>query len=328
MKMLKTLLATAIAAASFSALAAEYEVSFGMNAGTTSNEYKATEFFAKDVAEKSKGQIEVKLFPNAQLGDDRSMMEQVGSGALDLTFAESARFQIYYPAAEVFALPYVIKDYDVAQKALFETNFGKNLLKKIHDEKGMTVLAQAYNGTRQTTSNRPINSIDDMKGLKLRVPNAATNLAFAKYAGASPTPMAFSEVYLALQTNSVDGQENPLATVQAQKFYEVQKNLAITNHILNDQLYLISNETLEGLPEDLQAVVKDSAKSAAEYHTKLFKDSEAELIGFFEGKGVKITHPDLEPFKKAMQPYYDEFINKTGEEGKQAITEIQALSSN
>lgn len=117
---------------------------------------------------------------------------------------------------------------------------------------GVTLLSQAYNGTRQTTSNRAINSIADMKGLKLRVPNAATNLAYAKYVGASPTPMAFSEVYLALQTNAVDGQENPLAAVQAQKFYEVQKFLAMTNHILNDQLYLVSNETYKELPEDLQ----------------------------------------------------------------------------
>ena len=191
---------------------------------------------------------------------------------------------------------------------------------------GVTLLSQAYNGTRQTTSNRAINSIADMKGLKLRVPNAATNLAYAKYVGASPTPMAFSEVYLALQTNAVDGQENPLAAVQAQKFYEVQKFLAMTNHILNDQLYLVSNETYKELPEDLQKVVKDAAENAAKYHTKLFVDGEKDLVSFFEKQGVKITHPDLVPFKASMKPYYAEFVKQTGQKGEAALKQIEAIN--
>lgn len=318
-------LATICALATTSALAADYNLKMGMVAGNTSNEYKAAEQFAKEVNEKSDGQIEITLYPNAQLGDDRSMIEQVSEGALDFTFAESARFQIYYPSAEVFALPYMITSFDVAQKALNDTEFGKNLKQKIHDEKGIDILAQAYNGTRQTTSNRPINSIEDMKGLKLRVPNAATNLAFAEYVGAAPTPMAFSEVYLALQTNSVDGQENPLSTIQAQKFHEVQKNLALTNHILNDVLYIASDYTMEELPENLREVVKTAAKNAASYQTELFEEGEASLVSFFEEQGVNVTRPDIEPFKKAMQPYYDQFIEKTGEEGRAAVEEIQAL---
>ena len=209
-------------------------------------------------------------------------------------------------------------------KATFDTTFGKNLINKIHDDLGITILSQAYNGTRQTTSNKAINSIEDMKGLKLRVPNAASNLNFAKYSGAAPTPMAFSEVYLALQTNSVDGQENPLSAVRAQKFYEVQPYLAMTNHILNDQLYVIGNETLESLPEDLQKVVKNAAEEAAEYHTKLFVDEEASLKDFFVKNGVKITEPNLNDFKAKMQPVYDEFIKKNGKLGQQAVDEITA----
>ncbi len=323
--MKKLLLGLAVAATMTGAFAADYNLTFGMVAGTTSNEYKAAEQFAAEVKDKSGGKIEISIQPNAVLGDDRSMMEQAAAGALDFTFAESARFQIYYPVAEVYALPYMIKDFDTAKKALFDTPSGQDLMKKIHDEKGMTILAQAYNGTRQTTSNKAINSIDDMKGLKLRVPNAKTNLAYAKNVGASPTPMAFSEVYLALQTNAVDGQENPLPTIQAQKFYEVQKYLAMTNHILNDALYLASNETLKKLPADLQEVVKTAAQNAAKMHTKLFQDGEAELVSFFEKEGVTVTKPDLAPFKAAMQPYYDEFVKKTGEAGKKAIEEINGL---
>ncbi|MDD7544868.1 sialic acid TRAP transporter substrate-binding protein SiaP [Actinobacillus porcinus] len=318
-----TALAFAISGAAF---AADYDLKFGMVAGTSSNEYKAAEYFAKEVKDKSAGKIEISIYPAAQLGDDRVMLKQLKDGALDFTFSESARFQIFYPEAEIFALPYMIPNFDTAKKALFDTKFGQGLLAKIDKELNMKVIGIAYNGTRQTTSNRPINSIADMKGLKLRVPNAATNLAFAKYVGAAPTPMAFSEVYLALQTHSIDGQENPLPTIQAQKFYEVQKYLALTNHILNDQLYLISNETLNDLPEDLQKVVKDSAAKAAEYHTKLFMDDETKLIAFFKEKNVTVTQPDLKPFKAALQPYYDDYVKRTGDAGKKAMEEFSKFS--
>lgn len=327
MKFTKLFLATAVTLGMSSAVfAADYDLKFGMNAGTSSNEYKAAELFAKEVKEKSGGKIEVSLYPSAQLGDDRAMLKQLKDGALDFTFAESARFQLFYPEAAVFALPYVITDYAVAQKALHDTKFGQELIQKMDKDLGVTLLAQAYNGTRQTTANRAINSIEDMKGLKLRVPNAATNLAYAKYVGASPTPMAFSEVYLALQTNAVDGQENPLATVQAQKFYEVQKYLAMTNHILNDQLYLVSNETYQDLPEDLQKVVKEAAEDAAKYHTQLFVDGEKDLVSFFEKQGVTVTHPDLAPFKAAMKPYYAEFVKETSAKGEEALKEIEAIN--
>lgn len=186
----------------------------------------------------------------------------------------------------------------------------KRFKRKINNELGITILAQGYNGTRQTTSNKAINSINDMKGLKLRVPTAPANLNFAKYSGASPTPMAFSEVYLALQTHSVDGQENPLSAIRAQKFYEVQPYLAMTNHIINDQLYIVSNMTMEMLPADLQEVVKQAAEDAANYHTKLFVDEEASLKDFFKSNGVTITEPNTDEFKAAMQPVYDEYSKK------------------
>ena len=307
------------------ALAAEYELKMGMVAGTSSNEYKAAEYFAKQLKEKSNGQIEVSIFPNGQLGDDRSMIEQLSGGALDFTFAELGRFSIFFPEAEVYTLPYMMKDFNHMQKATWETEFGKNLIGKINDELGITILAQGYNGTRETTSNKAIKSIKDMKGLKLRVPTAPANLNYAKYSGASPTPMAFSEVYLALQTNSVDGQENPLSAIRAQKFYEVQPYLAMTNHIINDQLYIVSNSTMEILPEDLQQVVKAAAEDAANYHTKLFVDEEANLKDFFKSNGVTITEPNTDEFKTAMQPVYEEYTKKNGKVGEEGIKEINAV---
>lgn len=307
------------------ALAAEYDLKMGMVPGTAQNEYKAAEYFANQLKERSNGRIELTLYPNSQLGDDRSMLDQVSGGALDMMFTEISRFSIFYPEAEIYVLPYMMKDFNHIQRATWETEFGKNLIEKINNELGITILSQAYNGTRETTSNRPINSIKDMKGLKLRVPTAPANLNFAKYSGASPTPMAFSEVYLALQTNSVDGQENPLSAIKAQKFYEVQPYLAMTNHIINDQLYVISNSTMEMLPPELQEVVKEAAEAAAEYHTKLFVDEEAGLKDFFKSNGVTITEPNTDEFKAAMQPVYDEYIKKNGKLGEEGVKEINSV---
>lgn len=306
--------------------AKSYKLKMGMVPSTSSNEYKAAQFFSEKLNKESNGQIKLSLYADSQLGDDRSMIEQVAGGILDMTFAETARFQIFFPEAEVYSLPYMIKDYNHAKKALFDTEFGKNLIGKINNELNITILSQAYNGTRQTTSNKAINSIKDMKGMKLRVPNASSNMDYAEFSGAAPTPMAFTEVYLALQTNSVDGQENPLSAIKAQKFYEVQPYLALTNHILNDQLYIISNETLDNLPKDLQKVVKKCALEAAEYHTQLFVDEEEGLKEFFKERGVKITTPNLDEFTVAMQPVYEKYISKNKEVGKQAINEIKAVA--
>lgn len=309
-----------------SAFAAKYNLKMGMTAGTSQNEYKAAEVFAKELKERSKGEIELKLYPNAQLAkDDLASIQQLEDGVLDFTFSETGRMSTFFPEAEVYTLPYMIKDYDHIVRALNNTDFGKNLKKKMSDKKGITVLAQAYNGTRQTTSNRIINKMADMKGLKLRVPGAAANQAFAKYVGASPTTMAFSEVYLALQTNAIDAQENPLSTIKAQKFYEVQKYLTMTNHILNDQLYLVSNMTMEELPENLQKVVKEAAEVAAKYHTKLFMDEEASAKEFFKKNGVTITEPKLDEFKTAMQPFYSEYTKKNGKIGEDAIKAIDSV---
>lgn len=327
MKLNKLALATLCLGMSASVFAADYEFTFGMTAGTNQNEYKAAKFFADEVKAKSKGKIEIKLFPDAQLAkNDVESMKQLKDGAMDFTFSESSRFsELGYPIAQVYALPYLVADFETMKRALNETKVGKQLLANLKKD-NVLVLAQAYNGTRQTTSNRAINSLADMKGLKLRVPGAPSNVAYAKYTGAASTPMAFSEVYLALQTNAVDAQENPLSTINDKKFYEVQKYLAITNHILNDQLYLMSASAFDDLPADLQKVVQDAATAAAEFHTKLFKDGEASLVDFFKSKGVTVTMPDLKEFKAALKPYHDEFAKEKGDAAVKAIAEINALA--
>lgn len=307
------------------AFSKEYILKMGLVANSSSNEYKAAKYLADSVKEKSNGELIIELYPGAQLGDDRSMLEQMSAGVLDMGFAELGRFNIFFPEAEIYGLPYMFKDFDTMQKATFNTKFGKKLQDKIKNNLNIIILSQAYNGTRQTTSNREIKKMEDMKGMKLRVPKAQPNMDYAKNVGASPTPMAFSEVYLALQTNSVDGQENPLSAIKAQKFYEVQKYLAMTNHILNDQLYLISKISLEKLPKNLQNILIEESQNTAKYHTELFVNDEKNIIEFFKKQGVTVTYPDLREFRVSMSPVYDKYVKDNGKNGKEAMEEIKNI---
>lgn len=289
---------------------------FGMTSGVQSNEYKAVEFLNEKLKEKSNGALELNIFPDAQLGDDRAMIDQCMAGQLDMTFGETGRMGLWVKEAELFQLPYVFDDYEDLRTSLFETEEGKALVQKFADEKNILLIDTAYNGTRQTTSNFPIETIEDMKGMKLRVPNAQANLEFATNIGASPTPMAFSEVYLALQTNAVDGQENPLSAIKTSKFYEVQTNIAMTNHILNDQGYLVSKKTYDSLSPELQTVLTESIKEAVAYHTGIFEEDEANLVEFFKNEGVEITEPDMSAARAMMQPSYDRYLSESGEAGQ------------
>ncbi|AIF44378.1 sialic acid TRAP transporter substrate-binding protein SiaP [Virgibacillus sp. SK37] len=300
-----------------------YELKFGMVAGNQQVEYKAAEKLAEYVDKESDGQLSIKIYPSSQLGDDRAMLEQLQEGTLDVTLAEAGRFGIWEPRASLLALPYVVDDFEQLKAAINNTDYGKNLLKDLEEKHNWKVVASAYNGTRQTTSNRAIEKLEDMKGLKLRVPEAETLLDYAKYTGASATPMAFTEVYTALQTNAVDGQENPLTTIDAQKFYEVQDYLAMTNHVVNDNEYVVSTKTLEKLPEDLQGILIDGINMAADEHTKMVKKQEEELVSKFEDEGVTVTEPDLAPFKEAVSEAYPSYLKEIGDGAEDYLKQIQ-----
>ncbi len=299
------------------------ELKFGMVAGNQQNEYKAAEKLAEYVDKESDGQLTIKLYPNSQLGDDRAMLEQASEGSLDIALAETGRFGIWVPRASLMGLPYIVDNYEHITKVLNDTEYGKGLKEELATEHNWVLAGNAYNGTRQTTSNRAIESLADMEGLKLRVPEAQNLLDYANYTGASATPMAFTEVYLALQTNAVDGQENPLSTIDAQKFYEVQDYLAMTNHVVNDVNYVVSKVTMDKLPEDLKTVLEDGIEEATAYHTSLFEEQEASLIEKFKEEGVTVTEPDLEEFKKAVSEAYPSYLKEIGEGSDAYLKEIQ-----
>lgn len=294
----------------------------GFQANASSSEYKAAELLAQKANEYSNGTITIEIFPGGQLGDDRAMLDQVAAGALDMTFAETGRLGLWEPELEIFGYPFAFDDYDHLVRTLNETEYGKGIYSKL-EARGWKILADAYNGTRQTTSNKPIESIEDMKGMKLRVPNAEANLAFANYSGAAATPMPFADVYLALKTNAVDGQENPLSTIDAQKFYEVQPYCALTGHIINDNNYIISKIVFDKLSPAQQEAITKATVEAAQFHTETFQNDEATLLEKFEENGMTITTPDKAPFREACAPMYDEYIAEFGDAAVKAIEEAR-----
>ena len=165
-------------------------------------------------------------------------------------------------------------------------------------------------------------TFDDFAGLRLRVPNARTLLDFAEAMGAAPTPVAFAEVYLALQTNQVDGQENPLPTIDAMKFYEVQDYISLTGHVVVDQLVLMNEDKWQSLSEGDRQLVQDAILAGGEVNDQIVNDGEANLLAFFEEQGLTVVTPDVEPMRAAMQPVYDALDEQFGEG---MVAEIMAV---
>lgn len=293
------------------------ELTFGMQDAETHNVYQGVVAFKEKLEELSGGEMTVTIFPSSQLGDFKAMVAQVQAGELDMAMTGYPDMSYVIPELKLIGAPYVISDFDHLQKVIAGP-FGQDMDAKFA-EQGIEVLDVWYYGTRHTTANKPINSMDDMAGLRLRTPNVPFLIAYAENVGASPAPVAFAEVYLALQTNQVDAQENPLPTIEAMKFYEVQSSIALTGHFVASSAIQISSQLWDELSDEEKGWIQEAVLAGGEVSNQLMFDAEANLLSFFEEKGLTITHPDTAPFQAAMQPYYDEL---EAEFGKGTITDL------
>jgi TRAP-type transport system periplasmic protein len=302
MTFFKTLLAgTALLALTTAAEARE--LTFGMQDGETSTVYLGAQEFAKRLEEISGGALTVNLFPSGTLGDFKAMVAQAQGGELDMVLTGYPDMSYVIPELKLVGAPYVVKDFDHL-KRIIAGPWGQKM-DAAFEAQGVHLLDVWYYGTRQTTSNKPIESMADMKGLRMRTPNVPFLIAYAEAVGATPAPVAFAEVYLALQTNQVDAEENPLPTIAAQKFYEVQSAVAMTNHFIASAAVQVSKSTWDGLTEEEKGWMTDAIHAGGTLSDQATFKAEAELLSDFESRGLTITHPDLEPFRAAMQPYYD-----------------------
>lgn len=293
--------------------AADYTISAGIGLNDKSVQYQSLQFFKELVETNSKGRIEVELYHSSQLGDDREMMEALQMGLQEMTCPSTAPIAPFVNGFKVFDLPFLFPSNQSADYVL-DGPVGQQLLNQLADI-GIIGLAYWENGYRQLTNSvRAVRSPQDVKGLKVRTMENPIHLAAWRTLGANPTPMAFGELFSAMQQGVVDGQENPWGTIYLQNFFEVQNNTTDTGHVYSPFVLMISKKFWDKLPADLQTVIYDAAQKAKLHNRKFNRAMNAEYLEKLKGKmNVTILTPEQRvAFQQAVQPVYQQFADEIG----------------
>lgn len=266
--------------------------------------------FAELVDAKTKGAVQIKVFPNSTIGNDRDMAEGLQIGSVDFALIAGVLGN-FEPSIQIMELPYLFKDETHLRKVMYGP-IGDQLLDKLLKSSDIRGLAFWERGPRQLTTNKPVNSLSDIKGLKIRVPEIPPIIAAWKAMGANPTPMAWGEVYTGLQQNVIEAQENPVPFIHAGKIYEVQKYIALTNHKYEYVLIAMSNKSWLKLNPEQQKAVKEAAAEATKYENKLVSDKSDSLLKDLQAKGMKVTRPDTTEWAKLARTVHHQFAEKYG----------------
>lgn len=278
----------------------------------------AAEKFKELVEKNSKGALTVTIFPNAKLGDERTLLERMKMGIVDAGVITSGPIINFVPSFGVIDLPFLFRDPKHAY-AVLDGSIGQKLMADL-EAQGWKGLAFAERGFRNlTNSKRPVKTPEDVKGLKIRVMQNPVYVDSFKALGANAVPMAWTEVLTALQQGTVDGQENPLNVIMAFKLYETQKFLSITRHAYAPAPIIMSMNTWKKLTPAQQAIVKKAAQDAAEFERAWDNKMEAEWLKELKAKGMVVATPDLKAFRAAVKPVYDQYGPKYGKELIEAI---------
>ncbi|MCI0510883.1 tripartite ATP-independent transporter DctP family solute receptor [Chromohalobacter marismortui] len=322
--MFKRLLASAILgstviAAPF-ASAADYTLKFGHLANEDHIWNKAAERFQQIVEKKSDGRIDVQIFPNEQLGSEMNVINSIQLGTADMTITGES-LQNWAPKAAMMAVPYAFRDSEHMRKAV-EGEIGDEIEAQIKAQTGLVPIAWFERGPRELTSNRPIKEPSDLNGLRLRVPNVPLFVDTWQALGAKPTPMAFSEVFTALQQGTIDAQENPLSLIESASFDEVQDYVNMTDHVRSWIYVVIGKNKLESMPEDLQKIVLDAADKMQAYEEKLFAEDQKRLREALEEAGMEFVEVDQEAFAKQAKPAIEASLNEEQQKLYEAIQNL------
>ncbi|MEY8828666.1 sialic acid TRAP transporter substrate-binding protein SiaP [Sedimentitalea sp. XS_ASV28] len=272
----------------------------------------ALEKAAAQVLEKTDGRVDIKVFPSGQIGGAKEILTGMTLGTHQMAFDGAGILSQWTPSMGVFEAPFLAKDFAHVER-MFASEQGRKIVEELRADHDFRMLDIWYYGTRHLTNNLgPVNSVADMADMKVRVPEVALSLSFMKALGATPTPMAFSELYLGLQTGVVDGQENPLPTIDAAKFYEVQEHLALTGHLVQFVAPIVSEMAWNSLSEEDQAILIEAFSEVGDAYNQSIVDVEADLVATLKDKGMKVTEPDRAEMAAAMAPVYAEFEDVWG----------------
>ncbi len=276
---------------------------------------------AEEIKKRTDGRYTVEVFPASQLGKETDINQGLTLGTVDIIISGSSFAAREYPPIGVTYYPFIFRDADHLLKYVGSDTY--NALAKGYEEaSGHHIVATTYYGTRHTTSNRAIEKCADMQGLKMRVPDVPAYLAMPRACGANTAPIAFAEVYLALQNGTVEAQENPLTTIEAKKFFEVQKHIVLTGHIVDHLNTIVSKTRWASLSDEDKQIFTEVMREAAERATKIIVEREAELVEGFKEKGLTVSEVDLADFKAAVaeKVTFEEFgYNKADWEAITAI---------
>ena len=279
--------------------------------GTTVNEQNsfqiAAEKFAELVAERTNNAYNIEIYPNAALGDERTMLESMQMGTLDMGIITSGPFVNFVPEMGVLDMPFLFANDDEAYKIL-DGEIGKEILSKLEDVK-LKGLAYAERGFRNLTNSvHPVEKAEDVSGLKVRVMENEVYIATFEALGVNTVPMAWTEALTALQQGTIQGQENPVNVIHAFKLWESQDYVTMTRHAYAAALITMSLDKFASLPGDVQEIFVDAAQEAAEFERAWVAENEEKQMAELEANGMEIVRePDLESFKAAVQKVYDKY---------------------
>ncbi len=305
-----------------SARAAKLTLRFAHFAAEDHPAHIAAKQFASKVDSRTNGEIKINIFPNNVLGGPPEQAQQIKLGTIDMGLPTQGQLDKYAIAFAAVMLPFI---WDSPEHA-FRTLDGPAMawLAPLAEAQGFVLLRNWDYGFRNVTNNvRPINAPADIKGLKLRTPPELQIQASLEAVGAIVQAIAFPELYLALSQKVVDGEENPVAVIYFNKFYEVQKHLAITRHIYNNMIHTVSAAAWKKLNADQQKIFREESVSAGDLMRKMIADQETDQIKKIEAAGVQVTRPDLAPFRAMMGPAYKRIASYAGEDN---VKKFQAMA--
>lgn len=292
--------------------------------------HKGSIKFKELVESKSNGQIEVQVIPGGQLGSEKDLVESTKLGTIQITIPSAAVLSNFVPKAAVLTLPYVIKGNNEREKyATFQKLSTTPEFKEIAAEAesvGLVAFPEAvwWVGDRHvTTKEKPVKTVDDLQGMKIRTPDAPAHTEPFKILGANVTPMNIAEVYMALKTGTIEAQENSVNQIYTNKFHEVQNYVNLTGHMTQNELPVVSQKWWKSLTPEQQKVVSDAMFEAGEYMSELqLKANEDELVEL-QKNGMEVIQVDLEPFRNATKDVYKVFEDKVGKGYYEKLVEAQ-----
>ncbi|KRB83969.1 TRAP transporter substrate-binding protein [Noviherbaspirillum sp. Root189] len=318
-------IALALAGLSASVQAADYKpriIRFGYGLAEDSNQGRAVKFFADDLAKRTGGKMKAKGFANASLGSDTQMQNALIGGAQEMMVGSTATLVGIVKDFGVYDLPFLFNNEKEAD-AVLDGPFGQKLIGKLQD-KGLVGLVYWENGFRNLTNTKhPVAKLEDLQGIKLRVMQNPVYIDMFNSFGANAVPLPFSELFTALETKTVDGQENPVNTIQSSKFYEVQKYLSLTKHVYSPWIVLVSKKWWDGLSADEKKAIQESAAASRDFERKDSREAATKAVDFLKQKGMQVTvvsDAELGRMREKAKPAFDKFAS---EGGADLIKELQ-----